>query len=407
MRKILLLSITLLIGTTFSFSQDRSIKFESTRSLEKIVQKAMSEDKIIFIDCYADWCGPCKKLAAEVFTKNEVADFFNEHFINVKLDIEKDKDGEAVANAWGVTAYPTLLFIDPHSKNLTGKLVGAGDSNWLLEGAKRAINPDERLDVLVHRFEDANQDVEVILKSMETLKQVGMQEESFALAKEWLSKLSVEQLTNPKVWAIVYVCENDPLSKTLLAVRDNKELFYAIDIPEIKTMVDAKLDNAIVNTAMEFVTAPMLVAVEQERYNAFIDYLSQTEGNGKDMAAIWLNTSSLSQAGEWKEMLEVLAVVKDERLLPNEHFQQYFIFFMQSLPKMKNKKAIEGGVEWIDGQLAQESEENIEAYYNKALLYAAKVLLLENLGKTKEATKVKAEAEKYVLLIKEHSTAQE
>ena len=104
MRKILLLSITLLIGTTFSFSQDRSIKFESTRSLEKIVQKAMSEDKIIFIDCYADWCGPCKKLAAEVFTKNEVADFFNEHFINVKLDIEKDKDGEAVANAWGVTA---------------------------------------------------------------------------------------------------------------------------------------------------------------------------------------------------------------------------------------------------------------------------------------------------------------
>ena len=52
---------------------------------------------MIFVDCYADWCGPCKQLASQVFTQKEVGDVFNSHFVNVQFNVEKDADGKVIS----------------------------------------------------------------------------------------------------------------------------------------------------------------------------------------------------------------------------------------------------------------------------------------------------------------------
>ena len=54
---------------------------------EEVLEKAKEENKIIFVDVYATWCGPCKMMAKEVFTQQEVADFHNATFINAKFDL--------------------------------------------------------------------------------------------------------------------------------------------------------------------------------------------------------------------------------------------------------------------------------------------------------------------------------
>ena len=46
-----------------ALAQTQGIMFEPTRSWKKIVEKARSENKLIFVDCYADWCGPCKMMS--------------------------------------------------------------------------------------------------------------------------------------------------------------------------------------------------------------------------------------------------------------------------------------------------------------------------------------------------------
>ncbi|MGV3561147.1 thioredoxin family protein [Larkinella arboricola] len=77
--------------------------------------KAKAEKKLVFLDAYTSWCGPCKLLQKNVFTKKEVGDFFNKEFINVKIDMEKG-EGPELALQYPLEGYPTLLFIDGDGK---------------------------------------------------------------------------------------------------------------------------------------------------------------------------------------------------------------------------------------------------------------------------------------------------
>ena len=87
---------------------------------------AAAEGKMIFIDCYTVWCGPCKWMSANTFKDPSVAALFNDKFINLKVEMEKDADGKELAMKYEVRAYPTLLIIDSKGK-LIRKIVGQED----------------------------------------------------------------------------------------------------------------------------------------------------------------------------------------------------------------------------------------------------------------------------------------
>ena len=67
-------------------AQNRSIEFRKDE-WKKILEVARSENKMIFVDCYTSWCGPCKMLSNTVFTNDSVADFYNQHFIKIETNI--------------------------------------------------------------------------------------------------------------------------------------------------------------------------------------------------------------------------------------------------------------------------------------------------------------------------------
>ncbi|WP_316836612.1 thioredoxin family protein [Pedobacter nutrimenti] len=73
--------------------------------------------KPIFVDIYTSWCGPCKVMAAQVFTRPEVGAKYNKGFVNVKIDAEKG-EGIAIAKKYEVKSYPTYLFINPADESL-------------------------------------------------------------------------------------------------------------------------------------------------------------------------------------------------------------------------------------------------------------------------------------------------
>jgi thioredoxin 1 len=89
---------------------------------DKALKQAAAQNKYIFVDAYATWCGPCKMLKATTFKNNKAAAFFNQNFVNVALDME-DGTGPQLAQQWRMEAYPTLFIFNPKGQ-LVLKTVG-------------------------------------------------------------------------------------------------------------------------------------------------------------------------------------------------------------------------------------------------------------------------------------------
>lgn len=104
---------------------------------QQALDLAKKQNKYVFVDAYAVWCGPCKMLKRSTFKDKEAAAFFNRNFINVAMDMEKGI-GPSLAQQWQLQAYPTLLIFNPQGK-LVLYSVGFIQAPDLLRFGKQAL----------------------------------------------------------------------------------------------------------------------------------------------------------------------------------------------------------------------------------------------------------------------------
>ena len=83
----------------------------------KALEAAKVENKLVFMDCYTSWCGPCKRMAAQEFTQEKAGEYFNPRFVSVKIDMEKG-EGVELRKRYDVNAYPTLLVLNAEGELL-------------------------------------------------------------------------------------------------------------------------------------------------------------------------------------------------------------------------------------------------------------------------------------------------
>ncbi|MCY3884258.1 MAG: thioredoxin family protein [Gammaproteobacteria bacterium] len=88
-------------------------------TFKEALAHAGQEDKLVFVDVYTIWCGPCVVMQESVFPLPEVGEFFNARFINYKLDAEsEEQNGPELAARFDIQAYPTYLILDPDGNEL-------------------------------------------------------------------------------------------------------------------------------------------------------------------------------------------------------------------------------------------------------------------------------------------------
>ncbi len=103
---------------------------------KEVAQKAADENKLIFIDIYATWCGPCKLLKRKTFPNEEVGTYFNSKFVNATFDGEAG-DGITLAEKYQIQGYPTLLILDSKG-NVVAQTAGYMSPKALIEFGKSA-----------------------------------------------------------------------------------------------------------------------------------------------------------------------------------------------------------------------------------------------------------------------------
>lgn len=104
----------------------------------KALEIAKKQNKLIFLDAYTTWCGPCRMLKNNTFPDKAAGEYFNKNFINIALDMEKG-DGIAVAEKYRINAYPTLIIADGNGNVITYSQ-GYIDAKQLIEFGKFGIS---------------------------------------------------------------------------------------------------------------------------------------------------------------------------------------------------------------------------------------------------------------------------
>lgn len=142
----------------------KGISFEHNLNWTEILHKAKTENRYIFVDCYASWCGPCKWMEENVFTKKSVGGYMDSNFISIKIQMDTargDNDeirrGYAIADemkhTYHVNAYPTYLFFSPEG-TAVHKYVGVVENKDFFSVAFSALDSEQQYYTLLRGYRD-------------------------------------------------------------------------------------------------------------------------------------------------------------------------------------------------------------------------------------------------------------
>jgi hypothetical protein len=106
-------------------------------------------------------------MSANVFSQQEVGDFYNQTFVNLKLDMEKG-EGMEFQRKYQVNAFPTLLFLDPEGK-VVQRVVGGMDVNNFLQFGKSVASKSSVSSSLDAAYADGQRDPAFMAQYIESL----------------------------------------------------------------------------------------------------------------------------------------------------------------------------------------------------------------------------------------------
>lgn len=193
------LKIFLFLFSVSFFAQD-GIKFENG-TFQSVLEKAKKENKLVFLDAFASWCGPCKLLERNVFPQKEVGDFYNKNFINSRFDMEKG-EGRDIARKYGITSFPSLLFINGNGE-VVYKGLGYLDAGDFIGMGKDALNPENKLEKRIEKFHEGENNPDFLMK---LIKDVSRNDFGFAqkVSERYFKAIEKSELSKEDASILLY-----------------------------------------------------------------------------------------------------------------------------------------------------------------------------------------------------------
>ncbi len=175
----------------------KGIEFENDLSWEQMLVKAKNENKYIFMDAFTTWCGPCKYMAANIFTKQAVGDLFNKNYVSVKVQLDTtSKDDERIKKEYvfahnimteyKVNVFPTFLIFDANGK-LVHRMVGSSEEPEFIEKANGALNPENQYYLMLEKYRSGNTETAFLLNLLKASQNAFDKENKVKILAEYLN----------------------------------------------------------------------------------------------------------------------------------------------------------------------------------------------------------------------------
>lgn len=165
-------------------------------SYTEALELAVKEKKMVFIDFYTEWCGPCKRMSKEVFPHEKVGEYFNRMFVALKLDAEKG-EGKELAEKYAVKAYPTFVVLSPDGSEVY-RTSGYRPADEFVEKIRKGIDPDWSPEGLTRRYRKGERTPELVSDYAILMLEQGKTKEGFGVIDDYFNGLSDRKKVKPE-----------------------------------------------------------------------------------------------------------------------------------------------------------------------------------------------------------------
>lgn len=333
--------------TVILFAQE-SIQFQDI-PFKDLIAKAKKENKIVFIDAYASWCGPCKLMEKNVFTKKSVGDYYNANFVNARFDMEKG-EGREIASKYGVRSYPTYLFLNGDGELISQNL-GYMEESVFLTMAQDINSPNNKKGSLKDRFASGEKDPEFLINVMKLNSTSDFDFAKKASERYFENKKKTEELSKDDIGFLLFFLKSveDPNYK-IFASRKSEIIKY---LPE---ETYKEFDHQLILSKV------VAESIDDKNKRVNDDYFLKTAEPlvGKYEAEIKLNQTKLSYYEQNNNFPEyekaALAYYKNsDSFEPNQLLKAAWIFSEH----VKTTSSLKKAVEWAEKSVMRgETSEN-------------------------------------------------
>ncbi len=239
-------------------------------TLEQASVKAKAENKLIFLDCYTSWCGPCKKMAREVFPQEQVGAYMNPKFVNLKINMESEY-GAPLAKKLQITAYPTFVIFNADAQEISRFLGGSPADAFIAKVEEHS--QDNSSVSLEDRWKKGDRDPQFLREYLKTLTATYKVDDANEVAEAILEGKTETFLDNDELTQIFMRHINNPFCEPFkYAAKNNELLRYKVG----DAMADMKIQSVLTNCQRSLVLEyDGTAALDKERYDAFSALLDE------------------------------------------------------------------------------------------------------------------------------------
>ncbi|MBK8565821.1 MAG: thioredoxin family protein [Saprospiraceae bacterium] len=363
------------------------VDFDDNPAWSDILEKADRTGKIIFLDGYTSWCAPCKKMDKEVFTRPEIANYFNQKFINVKYDMELSQ-GDFLKDKYGVQVFPTYLFISPNGQEIH-RIVGAHTTgNVFFDWAKMAVTPGRSRADLEQRYKNGERNPAMMFDYMLTLRMAGEQKKEEEITKNYLSLMTKDHFMDKSYWAAAKMFLNNPTSREFKIIIDNREeIGEAVGLADVDAKLYETIDKQIKSNIsfQPYEGHPFDKQAELD----LIELLRNPDLPNRNELLARAKAAHYIRNGDLYDLAYMVDALIEFRIL--EHYKNLHAeldYYAISISKVAlDELLLRKALKWSEYVCTNETKHSERANYLKT-----KAILLEQLGRAAEATEAKKQA---------------
>ena len=219
---------------------------------QEALELAKQENKLLFVDSYAEWCGPCKRMAKYEFVKPEVGEVYNSNFINLKLDMES-KNGRTFDSKYPVSSYPTMFFLNGDGE-VVKKVKGGKKAEQLISMAQMVLKSYDTSGKFKEKYDTGDRSYEVVYNYVDALNKAS--KPSLRISNLYLK--SNPDITEEQKLKFYFVATVDADSKIFDEMVANKaEIIKLVTEDDYNNKVKTACTNTL-KKAIEFETESLL-----------------------------------------------------------------------------------------------------------------------------------------------------